>query len=78
MGEDQKAAARNRQAAERQLDELAKQMQQPGETFHKAYDRALGTDMGQVLMRSRDDAQELERGGVTSMDVEEARNNLAG
>lgn len=73
-----KAAAINRQAAERQLDELAKQMQQPGETFHKAYDRALGTDMGQALMRSRDDAQELERGGVTSMELDEARKNLIG
>ena len=72
-----KAAARNRQAAERQLDELAKQMQQPGQTFHKAYDRALQTDMGQALMRSRDDAQELERGGVTSMELDEARKNLA-
>jgi predicted nucleic acid-binding Zn-ribbon protein len=76
--EVRKAAARNRQAAERQLDELAKQMQQPGETFHKAYDRALQTDMGQALMRSRDDAQELERGGVTSMHLAEARKNLMG
>ncbi|WP_299955401.1 hypothetical protein [uncultured Roseobacter sp.] len=71
-----KAAAINRQAAERQLDELAKQMQQPGETFHKAYDQALSTDMGRALMRSRDDAQELERGGVTSMELDEARKQL--
>ncbi len=40
-----KAAAANREAAERQLDQLAKQMQQPGESFHTAYDRVLGTDM---------------------------------
>lgn len=73
----QKAAAANRQAAEQQLDELAKQMQQPGESFHKAYDRALNTDMGKALMQSRDDAQELERGGVTSMELEEARKSLA-
>jgi len=73
-----KAAAANREAAERQLDELAKQMQQPGETFEKAYDRALNTDMGKALMRTRDDAQELERGGVTSMDLDEARKNLMG
>lgn len=39
-----KAAAVNREAAERQLDELAKSIQQPGESFHKAYDRALNTD----------------------------------
>jgi len=71
-----KAAAANREAAERQLDELAKQMQQPGESFHKAYDRALSTDMGKALMQTRDDAQELERGGVTSMHLAEARKNL--
>ena len=41
------AAAANREAAERQLDELAKSIQQPGESFHKAYNRALDTNMGQ-------------------------------
>ena len=71
-----KAAAANREAAERQLDQLAKQMQQPGERFHKAYDRALNTDMGKALMQTRDDAQELERGGVTSMHLADARKNL--
>ncbi len=71
-----KAAAANREAAERQLDELAKQMMEPGESFHKAYDRALDTDMGRALMRTRDDAQELERGGVTSMELDEARKSL--
>lgn len=71
-----KAAAANREAAERQLDQLAKQMQQPGESFHKAYDRALNTDMGKALMQTRDDAQELERGGVTSMHLADARKNL--
>ncbi len=71
-----KAAATNREAAERQLDRLAKQMQRQGESFHKAYDRALDSEMGQTIMRARDDAQELERGGVTSMDLEEVRKNL--
>lgn len=72
-----KAAAANRQAAERQLDELAKSIQQPGESFHKAYDRALDTELGQALMQTRDDAQELERGGLTSMELDEARKSLA-
>ncbi|GAA5071286.1 hypothetical protein N0B44_13285 [Roseibacterium beibuensis] len=72
-----KAAAANRQAAERQLDELAKSIQQPGETFEKAYSRALDTDMGRSLMMTRDDAQELERGGVTSMHLADARKSLA-
>ena len=71
-----KAAAANREIAERQLDELAKSIQQPGESFHKAYDRALNTDMGKALMQTRDDAQELERGGVTSMHLADARKNL--
>ncbi len=73
-----KAATANREAAERQLDQLAKQMQQPGESFHMAYDRALNTDMGKALMQTRDDAQELERGGVTSMELDEARKELTG
>lgn len=71
-----KAAATNREAAERQLDQLAKQMQQPGESFHKAYDRALDSEMGQAIMRARDDAAALEVGGITSMDIDEARKNL--
>lgn len=71
-----KAARLNREAAETQLDTLAKSMQQDGETFEKAYLRALDTDMGRALMQTRDDAQELERGGITSMDVAEAHKSL--
>ncbi|WP_027237372.1 hypothetical protein [Leisingera caerulea] len=71
-----KAARLNREAAETQLDTLAKSMQQDGETFEKAYLRALDTDMGKALMQTRDDAQELERGGITSMDVAEAHKSL--
>lgn len=73
-----KAARLNREAAETQLDTLAKSMQQDGETFEKAYLRALDTDMGKALMQTRDDAQELERGGITSMDVAEAHKQLSG
>ena len=71
-----KAAADNRRKAEDQLDKLAKSVQQDGETFEKTYSRALDTDIGKALMQSRDDAQELERGGITSMDVTEARKRL--
>lgn len=67
-----KDAGRNRAEAERQLDALAKGMQRPEETFESAYGRALDTDMGRALMRTRDDAQEIERGGITSMHVEDA------
>ncbi|MDE4175079.1 hypothetical protein PXK01_13020 [Phaeobacter sp. PT47_59] len=73
-----KVARLNREAAETQLDTLAKSMQQDGETFEKAYLRALDTDMGKALMQTRDDAQELERGGITSMDVAEAHKQLGG
>ena len=71
-----KAAGQNREAAEAELDKLAKSVQQDGETFEKAYLRALDTDMGKALMQARDDAQELERGGITSMDVAEAHKRL--
>lgn len=73
-----KAAAHNRSTAERQLDELAKSMQQAGESFEKAYGRALDTEIGKSLMRTRDDAAALEVGGVTSMDVAEAKERLTG
>lgn len=71
-----KAAGQNREAAEAELDKLARSMQQDGETFEKAYLRALDTDMGKVLMQTRNDAQELERGGITSMDVADAHERL--
>ena len=71
-----KAAADNRRRAEAVLDKLAKSLQVEGETFEKAYMRALDTDMGKALMKTRDDAQELERGGITSMDVAKAHADL--
>ncbi len=74
--EIKKAAADNRRKAEAELDKLAKSMQLGGETFEKAYMRALNTDIGKALMQTRDDAQELERGGITSMDVTEAHKRL--
>ena len=74
--EIKKAAADNRRKAESELDKLAKSMQQDGETFEKAYMRALDTDMGKALMQTRNDAQELERGGITSMDMAEAHKRL--
>ncbi len=78
MNDVQKGARLNREAAETQLDMLAKSMQLDGETFEKAYLRALDTDMGKALIQTRDDAQELERGGITSMDVAEAHKRLGG
>jgi mannose-6-phosphate isomerase class I len=71
-----KAAAGNRRKAEAELDKLAKSVQQDGETFEKAYLRALDTDIGKALMQTRDDAQELERGGITAMDVADAHKRL--
>lgn len=78
MTEDvRKAAGQNREAAEAELDKLAKSMQQDCETFEKAYLRALDTDMGKALMQTRNDAKELERGGITSMDVADAHKRLS-
>jgi len=74
--EIKKAAADNRRKTEVELDKLAKSLQQDGETFEKAYMRALDTDMGKALMQTRNDAQELERGGITSMDMVEAHKRL--
>lgn len=71
-----KAAADNRRKAEAELDKLAKSVQQDGETFERAYLRALDTDIGKALMQNRDDAQELERGGITAMDVADAHKRL--
>lgn len=71
-----KAAATNREAAERQLDELAKQMQQPSETFEKAYSRALETDMGRSMLRTLNDATAIQTGQPTEADLETARKNL--
>lgn len=71
-----KAARTNREAAEKALDDKAKSMQAEGETFEKAYGRAMDSAMGIQLIMARDDAQELERNGVTSMDVAEAHNLL--
>ena len=71
----EKALAANRRSAERQLDELAKQMQQPGETFEKAYSRALNTDMGRSMLRTLDDATAIQTGQPTEADLETARKN---
>mgnify|MGYP001823997071 CR=1 FL=1 len=71
-----KAARTNREAAEKALDDMAKSMQAEDETFEKAYGRAMNTAMGIQLMKTRDDAQELERNGITSMDVAEAQKLL--
>ncbi|MCC5957688.1 MAG: hypothetical protein JJU07_16430 [Natronohydrobacter sp.] len=71
-----KAAADNRQAVDAELDKLARTMQADGETFEKAYDRMLQTEMGRALLRTRDDAHAIATGGPTEADLEAARKNL--
>ena len=51
-------------------------MQQPGETFEKAYSRALNTDMGRSMLRTLDDATAIQTGQPTEADLETARKNL--
>jgi ribosome-binding ATPase YchF (GTP1/OBG family) len=63
--------------AERNLDSYAKSLQGPGESFEKAYSRALDTEMGQMLMRTLDDAQALSTGGPTAGQLDAHRKSLA-
>jgi chromosome segregation ATPase len=72
-----KAAVLVKFEAERNLDTYAKSLQGPGESFEKAYSRALDTEMGQMLMRTLDDAQALSTGGPTSGQLAEHRKSLA-
>lgn len=74
----EKAMAANRRSAERQLDELAKSMMEPGETFEKAYSRALDSEMGRSMLRTLDDATAIQTGQPTEADLETARKNLMG
>jgi hypothetical protein len=72
-----KAAIDLKRQAEANLDALARSEQSPGESFAKAYSRALDTDMGRSLMRTLDDAQALATGGPTAAQIEEHRKSLA-
>lgn len=71
-----KRAARNMAKVDGQLDDLAKSMQTDGETFEAAYVRALGSDMGQSMLKTREEAYALATGGVTEADVQRARASL--
>lgn len=70
-------AVRNMAKVDAQLDALAKSMQADGETFEHAYCKALDTDMGRSMIRTREEAHALATGGVTDADVAAARANLA-
>jgi small-conductance mechanosensitive channel len=69
----QKRALANKKVAERQLDDLAKSLRQPGETFEVAYSRALDTEMGAMMLKTLDDATALASGNPTQFDLEKAR-----
>ncbi len=71
-----KAAVDLKRQAEANLDALARSEQSPGESFAKAYSRALETPMGRSLMRTLDDAQALATGGPTASQIEEHRKSL--
>ena len=71
-----KRAVRNMAKIDGQLDDLAKSMQVEGETFEAAYVRALGSDMGKSMLRTREEAHALATGGVTEADVIAARADL--
>ncbi len=69
----QKRALANKKVAENQLDDLAKSLRQPGETFEAAYSRALDTDMCAMMLKTLDDATALASGNPTQFDLEKAR-----
>jgi hypothetical protein len=71
-----KAAVLVRQDAEAQLDALAKSMQSPGETFAKAYTKALDTPAGRSLTATLDDATRLSVGHPTEAMLDSHRRAL--
>jgi hypothetical protein len=73
-----KAAVLVRQDAEAQLDALAKSMQSPGETFAKAYTKALDTPAGRSLTATLDDATRLSVGQPTEVMIDAHRRSLTG
>jgi hypothetical protein len=73
-----KAAVLVRQDAEAQLDALAKSMQSPGETFAKAYTKALDTPAGRSLTATLDDATRLSVGQPTEAMLDAHRRALTG
>ena len=71
-----KAAAGVMCKVDAQIDTLAKSMQTEHETFEAAYVRALDTDMGRSMLKTRQDAHDLATGTPTGADVAEARKRL--
>ncbi|MEZ5778511.1 MAG: hypothetical protein R3E44_09125 [Paracoccaceae bacterium] len=72
-----KQAVGLKRQAEANLDSYVKSIQGPGESFAKAYSRALDTEMGQALVRTLDDSQALLTGGPTAGQLDAHRKSLA-
>ncbi|MBS1301704.1 hypothetical protein [Loktanella sp. SALINAS62] len=73
-----KAAAGVMAKVDGQLDTLAKTMRADGETFEAAYVRALDTEMGRSMLKTRQDAHDLATGAPTVDDVAKVRMALMG
>jgi len=73
-----KRAVRNMAKIDGQLDALAKSMRADGETFEAAYVRALDSDMGKSMLKTRQDAHALATGAPTDFDMAKARAELMG
>jgi len=73
-----KRAVRNMAKIDGQLDALAKTMRADGETFEAAYVRALDSDMGRSMLKTREDAHAIATGAPTASDVNKARAALMG
>jgi len=75
---DKRGALALKARAEDQIDELARSVQEPGETFAKAYTRAMETDLGRSMLKTLDDATRLAQGHPTETMVAEHRKSLQG
>ncbi len=76
MGDVAKAATGVMAKVDAQIDTLAKSMMKDGETFEAAYVRALGTDMGRSMLKTREESHAIATGTPTAADVSRARADL--
>ncbi|MES2914348.1 MAG: hypothetical protein V4753_04420 [Pseudomonadota bacterium] len=73
---DKRGALALKARAEAQIDDLARSVQGPGETFAKAYTRAMETSLGRSMLKTLDDATRLAQGQPTEAMVAEHRKSL--
>ncbi len=73
---DKRGALALKARADAQIDDLTRSVQEPGETFAKAYTRAMETDLGRSMLKTLGDATRLAQGQPTDAMVEKHRKSL--